>query len=78
MDVPMHLRNAPTQLMKNQGFGKGYQYDHDQEGTIAYTQKGFPDKMGEKVYYYPKNSGLEGKISEKLNSIRKIRNKNYD
>ena len=78
MDVPMHLRNAPTQLMKNQGFGKGYQYDRDQEATIAYTQTGFPDKMGEKVYYHPKNSGLEGKISEKLDSIRKIRNKNYD
>ena len=74
LDVPMHLRNAPTSLMKNQGFGEGYQYDHDADGSIAFSQKGFPDKMGEQVYYQPKNVGLESKIAEKLKYIREKRN----
>ena len=73
-DVPMHLRNAPTPLMKAQGFGSGYQYDHDNPDAIAYSQKGFPDKMGEKIYYQPKNAGLEIKIAEKLKQIRAKRN----
>ena len=50
-DVPLHLRNAPTKLMKQLGYGKGYQYDHDAEGGIALDQTGFPDAMGERVYY---------------------------
>lgn len=74
LDVPMHLRNAPTTLMKEQGFGEGYQYDHDNEGSVAYSQKGFPDKMGEKVYYQPKQAGLEIKIAKKLEMIRSKRN----
>ena len=74
LDVPMHLRNAPTSLMKSQGFGKGYQYDHDNQDSIAYTQRGFPDKMGEKVYYQPKQAGLEIKIAQKLQQIRDKRN----
>ncbi len=74
LDVPMHLRNAPTGLMKEQGFGDGYQYDHDSDDSVAYTQKGFPDKMGEKVYYQPKQAGLEIKIAKKLNMIRTKRN----
>ncbi len=74
LDVPMHLRNAPTGLMKSQGFGQGYQYDHDNQDSIAYSQKGFPDKMGEKVYYQPKQAGLEIKIAKKLDEIRTKRN----
>lgn len=74
LDVPMHLRNAPTSLMKSQGFGKGYQYDHDNQDSVAYTQTGFPDKMGEKVYYQPKQAGLEIKIAQKLQQIRDKRN----
>ncbi len=73
LDVPMHLRNAPTQLMKDNDFGKGYQYDHDYEGGIAYSQTGFPDKIGEQVYYHPANRGLELKIAQKLATIRKQR-----
>lgn len=73
LDVPMHLRNAPTQLMKDNDFGKGYQYDHDYEGGIAYSQTGFPDKIGEQVYYHPANRGLEQKIAEKLKHIRQQR-----
>ena len=52
-DVPLHIRNAPTKLMKELGYGKGYQYDHDAEGGIALGQTGFPDAMGERVYYEP-------------------------
>ena len=74
LDVPMHLRNAPTTLMKKQGFGDGYQYDHNNEDSVAYSQKGFPDKMGEKVYYQPKQAGLEIKIAKKLDMIRSKRN----
>ncbi len=74
LDVPMHLRNAPTSLMKSQGFGEGYQYDHDRDGAVAYSQKGFPDSMGEKVYYEPKPAGLEFKIADKLQQIRSKRN----
>lgn len=76
LDVPMHLRNAPTRLMKEQGFGDGYQYDHNNEDSIAYTQTGFPDKLGEKVYYHPVNTGLEIKIAQKLDKIRYLRNNN--
>jgi len=74
LEVPMHLRNAATSLMKQQGYGSGYQYDHDNEDSIAYSQKGFPDKMGEKVYYQPKQAGLEIKIAQKLEQIRNKRN----
>jgi putative ATPase len=74
LEVPMHLRNAPTGMMKEQGFGDGYQYDHDSKDSIAFTQKGFPDKMGEKTYYQPKQAGLEIKIASKLDMIRAKRN----
>ncbi len=71
--VPMHLRNAPTNFMKDQGYGQGYQYDHDQADGIAYDQTGFPDGMGEPVYYQPVAQGLEKQIAEKLKFIRSQR-----
>ncbi len=74
LDVPMHLCNAPTQLMQDLGYKKDYQYDHDTTDGIAYEQKGFPIQMGEKEYYQPKNSGLEIKIAQKLALIREKRN----
>jgi putative ATPase len=73
LNVPMHLRNAPTKLMKQAGFGYGYQYDHEVDGGVAFNQMGFPDKMGEQLYYQPTQNGLEKKISEKLNYIRSQR-----
>ena len=75
LPVPMHLRNAPTTLMKSSGYGKGYQYDHDSEEGVAYSQTGFPDAMGEQVYYEPASQGLEVKIAEKLKHIRTERQK---
>lgn len=74
-DVPLHLRNAPTRLMKQLGYSKGYQYDHDSEGGIALDQTGFPDAMGERVYYEPVERGLEIKLKEKLDRLRAARKK---
>ena len=71
--VPMHLRNAPTDLMKDQGYGQGYQYDHDTADGIAYDQTGFPDAMGEQIFYQPVQQGLEKQISDRLNFIREKR-----
>ena len=75
VDVPMHLRNAPTKLMKSLGYAKGYQYDHDVEGGVAFSQSGFPDAMGERVYYNPVDRGLEIKLKEKLDALRDARAK---
>jgi putative ATPase len=72
-DVPMHFRNAPTRLMKSLGHGKDYQYDHDADGGIALDQTGFPDAMGERVYYQPVARGMELKLKEKLDSLRAAR-----
>jgi len=72
-EVPMHLRNAPTKLMKGLGYGQGYQYDHDVDGGIALDQTGFPDAMGERVYYQPVERGLEIKLKEKLDRLRQAR-----
>jgi len=71
--VPLHLRNAPTRLMKNLGYGQGYQYDHDVEGGIALDQTAFPDEMGERVYYHPVERGLEIKLKDKLDRLRAAR-----
>lgn len=77
-EVPMHLRNAPTKLMKSLGYGEGYQYDHDAEGGIALAQTGFPEAIGEKVYYEPVERGMEIRLREKLERIRALRGTSKD
>ena len=72
-DVPMHLRNAPTKLMKELGYGQGYQYDHDAEGGVALDQTCFPDAMGPRRYYEPVERGMELKLKEKLDALRAAR-----
>lgn len=72
-EVPIHLRNAPTKLMKQLGYSSGYQYDHDAEGGIALDQTCFPDAMGERVYYEPVPRGLEIKLKDKLDRLRAAR-----
>ncbi len=69
----MHLRNAPTRLMKQLGYAKGYQYDHDANGGVALGQTGFPDAMGERIYYRPVERGLEIKLKDKLDRLRAAR-----
>ena len=73
LDVPMHLRNAPTKLMKGLGYGKGYQYDHDAEGGIALDQQCLPDALEGMVFYEPVERGLEIKLREKLSALRGAR-----
>lgn len=68
--VPMHLRNAPTRLLRELGHGAGYQYDHDQPDGVALSQSGFPDALGERVYYVPLARGLEIQLKEKLDTLR--------
>lgn len=72
-EVPLHLRNAPTKLMKSIGYGRNYRYDHDVEGGVALDQTAFPDAMGERVYYRPVDRGLEIKLGEKLDALRRLR-----
>ncbi len=72
-EVPMHIRNAPTKLMKQLGYGSGYQYDHDVAGGVALDQGGFPDAMGERVYYQPTEAGMEARLKEKLDRLRAAR-----
>ncbi|MCD8457024.1 replication-associated recombination protein A [Xylella taiwanensis] len=72
-DVPLHLRNAPTGLMKSLGYGIEYQYDHDAESGVALDQTCFPDALGERVYYQPVPRGLEIKLKEKLDRLRAAR-----
>jgi putative ATPase len=71
--VPLHIRNAPTKLMKELGYGRDYQYDHDVEGGIALEQTGFPDAMGERTYYRPGGRGFEARLKEKLDALREAR-----
>jgi putative ATPase len=75
LEVPMHLRNAPTKLMKGLGYGKGYQYDHDAEGGIALDQQCLPDALAGSVFYEPVERGLELQLREKLQALRSARRK---
>ena len=73
LEVPMHLRNAPTKLMKGLGYGKGYQYDHDVEGGVALGQQCLPEALEGTEFYHPVDRGLELKLREKLQSLREAR-----
>jgi len=70
--VPLHLRNAPTGLMKGLGYGKDYQYAHDVEGKVANMQC-LPDNLRDRVYYQPTSEGIEKRIRERMEEIRKLR-----
>ncbi|MEQ1525656.1 MAG: recombination factor protein RarA, partial [Gallionella sp.] len=71
-DVPLHLRNAPTKLMKQLDYGKDYRYAHDEAGGYAAGENYFPDGMAEVNFYQPTDRGLEAKISEKLAHLREL------
>jgi len=71
-DVPMHLRNAPTALMKDLDYGTEYRYAHDEAGGFAAGERYFPDEMEERQYYQPVPRGLEIKIGEKLDQLRAL------
>ena len=68
--VPMHLRNAPTKLMKELDYGKGYRYAHNEEGGFAAGERYLPDGMAEPGFYRPVERGLEIKIADKLRQLK--------
>lgn len=71
LPVPMHLRNAPTRLMKDLSYGKGYRYAHDEAGGYAAGENYFPEEMAKPTYYQPVDRGLEIRIGEKLRELRR-------
>ena len=75
LDVPLHLRNAATRLMKQLDYGKGYRYAHDEPEGYAAGADYFPEELGRRQYYTPTDRGLEGKIAEKLAHLRELNNK---
>ena len=70
--VPMHLRNAPTKLMKELDYGKGYRYAHDEEGGFAAGERYLPEGMAAPGFYRPVERGLEIKIAEKMRQLRAL------
>jgi len=72
LDVPVHLRNAPTKLMKELGYGHDYRYAHDEPEAYAAGETYFPEEMGERQYYHPVPRGLEIKIAEKMAHLRAL------
>ncbi|MCB1758474.1 MAG: replication-associated recombination protein A [Gammaproteobacteria bacterium] len=71
-EVPLHLRNAPTRLMKSLGYGKAYRYAHDEPDGYAAGEHYFPDEKAARNYYQPAARGLEIKIGEKLQRLREL------
>ena len=72
LEVPMHIRNAPTKLMKGLGYGDGYRYDHDEASGVAAGQQFLPDALIGTEFYNPVPRGLEIKIGERLAQLRSI------
>jgi putative ATPase len=72
--VPLHLRNAPTGLMKGLGYGRGYQYAHDLEAKVADMQC-LPDNLRDRAYYRPTSEGIEKRIRERMEEIKRQRSR---
>ena len=70
LDVPLHIRNAPTRLLKDLGYGKQYRYDHDEADAHAAGQQFLPDKLVGAEFYAPTSRGMEGRIAERLAQLR--------
>lgn len=70
--VPLHLRNAPTKLMKALDYGKEYRYAHNEPNAYAAGEQYFPDDLPAQTFYQPTSRGLEGKIGEKLNHLQAL------
>jgi putative ATPase len=71
LDVPLRLRNAPTKLMKDLGFGREYRYAHDEEGAYAAGENYLPEDMPPVEWYRPTDRGLEARIREKMAELRR-------
>ncbi len=70
--VPLHLRNAPTRLMKELGYGAGYRYAHDETGGVAAGESYLPDGLAPQHWYQPTDRGLESRIRERLEELRRL------
>jgi putative ATPase len=70
--VPLHLRNAPSSLMKGLGYGKGYEYAHDKQDKVADMQC-LPDSLQNRTYYHPTSEGVEKRIRERLDEIKRLK-----
>lgn len=78
LPVPAHLRNAPTDLMKELGNGDGYRYAHDEPEAYAAGERYFPDELAERTYYQPRDAGLERKIGQRLAKLRALDNNEWN
>lgn len=74
LEVPLHIRNAPTGLMKSLGYGKNYRYAHDEAEGYAAAENYFPAELKSQVFYHPTNRGLEAKITERLAFLKNLDN----
>ena len=72
LEVPLHLRNAPTALMDNLGYGRHYRYAHDEQDAYAAGENYLPEELAGRRYYEPTDRGLEAKIAEKLKALREL------
>jgi len=72
LPVPLHLRNAPTKLMRELDYGKGYQYAHDRPGGVV-THSNLPEELSDTQFYYPSHSGREVRFSEELKKWKELR-----
>ena len=72
LEVPLHLRNAPTELMRELGHGRDYRYAHDEPDAFAAGVRYLPEALGDARYYEPKSQGLEIKIAERLRELRRL------
>ncbi|TQV76626.1 replication-associated recombination protein A [Aliikangiella marina] len=73
-EVPLHLRNAPTKLMKELDYGTAYRYDHDEPNAFSAGQTHFPDELGELTFYHPVDRGMEKQIRDKLQFLKQLSN----
>lgn len=69
--VPLHLRNAPTPLMKSLGYGKDYKYAHDYEGHVAPGETYLPETLKDRRYYVPTELGVEAELKRRLDVLRR-------
>lgn len=72
LEVPLHIRNAPTRLMKQLDYGKNYRYAHDEPHAYAAGENYFPEELRQQIFYQPTNRGLEAKIGERLAYLREL------
>lgn len=77
LDVPVHLRNAPTKLMKAEGYGEEYRYSHDEPDAFSAGQRYLPEELEDLRFYEPVERGLEIKIAQKLKHLRQLDEENY-